>query len=70
MKLTQEQIDRFNAFQASKHVHPLTCADRTHSDGEDVLVATRDGITCPTCGWRQPDNHPTVRMILNADGLG
>lgn len=54
----QATTDRLNAQQHSGRVHPFTCGNRkdiekTHADGEGVLVATRGGWVCPWCDYTQ-----------------
>lgn len=51
-----EQIESINGFQKSGYWHPFTCANREHG-GDDVLVATPDGMECPTCGYTQDWVH-------------
>ena len=54
---TDEQIEAFNESQRRKNNHPLTCGnnrtDEHHLDGEGRLVATRNGLMCPYCDYRQ-----------------
>lgn len=60
---TQEQVDALNASQKDPTRHPYTCGNRkdiqkTHADGEGVLVATLNGWMCPYCDYRQDWSHP------------
>ncbi len=56
--MTDEQIQEFNEYQKSGIFHPFTCGsgnrcDDKHLDGEGLLVATKDGVICPYCDYRQ-----------------
>ena len=65
---TSEQVERLNAWQRDGRVHPFTCGgDRgdvahvtyadEHGTERGELVASRDGWTCPVCGYRQNWAH-------------
>lgn len=59
---TPEQCDTLNAQQQAGEFHPYTCGNRkdiekTHADGEGILVATPDGWVCPWCDYRQDWAH-------------
>lgn len=45
---TDAEVEEINAYQRSGTFHPLTCAN-----GHGDLVATNDGLICPTCEYRQ-----------------
>jgi hypothetical protein len=46
-----EQVAHINEFQREGYMHPFTCPG-AHS-GERNLVATKDGLHCPSCDYRQ-----------------
>jgi len=55
---TDEQVDAINQWQNTSTVHPLTCGsgnrkDEKHLDGEGILVASKDGLVCPYCDYKQ-----------------
>lgn len=62
---TDNQVDLLNAHQSAGRFHPYTCPNRdedTHNwrHGDlGVLVATRDGWTCPDCDYTQGWAHVT-----------
>jgi hypothetical protein len=69
---TDEQVAALNRFQTGGRMHPFTCrhrdqsghVERPHADlGQ--LVATRDGWTCPDCGYTQDWAH---RMMVEPQG--
>jgi hypothetical protein len=66
--MTNEEIEKLNAYQKNPRVHPMTCGnnrtDEKHLDGEGVLVATENGWICPYCDYRQP-YHSVENIILN-----
>ena len=54
------KVEALKAWQASEHVHPLTCGEcpgkmqPLKKGGQVILV-------CPDCGWSQPEDHiPSV----------
>ena len=49
---TDAQVEALNAWQQRGDVHEYTCP-YSHDDGSRVLIATRDGWVCPSCGYRQ-----------------
>lgn len=67
---TKEQVDSLNRYQSDGRFHPFTCGNRkdiqkTHADGEGILVATEDGWICPYCDYKQEWAH---EFMLNYRG--
>lgn len=54
---TDNEVESFNQYQASGVFHEFTCANREHG-GDDVLVATSEMLSCPSCSYRQHWCHP------------
>lgn len=54
MIFTEEQVKNINEFQKSGVMHPFTCGNCGAT-----LVATNDGLICPTegCGYTQDWCH-------------
>lgn len=60
---TQEQIVNINKNQYNSSYHPLTCCggsngqqkgcERVNNEGEGILIAKVDGLTCPCGEYKQ-----------------
>ncbi len=53
---SQKVVETINNFQRLDNFHPLTCGSgnrKGHADGEGILVATKDGLICPFCDYKQ-----------------
>ncbi len=66
---TDDEIEALNSWQKSKLTHPYTCGsgnrtDAAHTDGEGVLVATRDGWICPFCDYTQDWAAPFTAKLI------
>lgn len=48
---TEEQVDNLNRYQKVGFFHEYTCRD--DHDGARAMVATKHGLVCPSCGYRQ-----------------
>jgi hypothetical protein len=73
------QVEAINKYQDNDFVHPLTCGnnrtDENHTDGEGILKATKDGLICPFCDYKQnnvpglvielADYHPLAEFEIN-----
>lgn len=55
MIFTEDQVASINAYQREAPFHPFTCGN--NHDGERELVATVDGLHCPTCDYTQDWVH-------------
>jgi hypothetical protein len=55
-------IKVLNKYQQSGWVHPYTCGDE---NCRDVLIATKDGWTCPSCDYTQSWAHGFHTRRLN-----
>jgi hypothetical protein len=67
---TDEQVAHLNAFQQAGRFHPFTCGLRDqHRDNPGILVAARDGWSCPAngCDYRQNWAHPFMAGPLPPD---
>lgn len=53
---TDEQAAHINEFQRTGYMHPFTCPD-SHRGGDRNLVATNEGLHCPSCNYRQSWVH-------------
>lgn len=51
---TDDQVDSLNEYQTSDVCHPFTCGGEAC---RNVLVATNDGWTCPSCDYTQDWAH-------------
>ena len=51
---TEEQVKNINDFQNSGMFHPFTC---DNDQCREVLVATKNGLECPKCGYKQTFVH-------------
>ena len=53
---TEAQVKSINDFQHAGIFHPFTC-DNSECRGKEpnfgTLIATVDGLTCPTCDYKQ-----------------
>lgn len=65
MRLTDDEIASFDAYQAAGFMHPFTCGNKDRrgefphpNGGDDVLVAMFDGLYCPSCNYCQGWAHP------------
>ncbi len=59
MIFTQDEADSINGFQKAGFFHPFTCA-KDH-EGDRILVASANGLDCPTCGYHQMWVHLFMR---------
>lgn len=62
---TEDQVANLNRYQRAGVCHPFTCGRRDeHRDDPGVLVAGRDGWTCPAdgCDYRQGWAHAFMAM--------
>jgi hypothetical protein len=65
-----ERLDRIAAWQATAHVHPLTCGtDSTHAELRGREIDGRVVLECLTCGRPQHYIPPLpARAALEAHG--
>ena len=65
---TDEQVAKMNEWQACRRVNELTCQEQHRSarlgklPRTKTLVATREGMVCPSCGYTQ---HWALASMLN-----
>ena len=62
---TQEQVDGLNAYQKAGIFHEYTCGNE--HEGNRILVATVNGLRCPTCDYNQVwayDTRPKIDDLM------
>ncbi len=62
-EITNEEIEKLNAFQNERKFHPLTCDRKSKNcevnitprtyEKDGVLIATKDGWVCPCGDYKQ-----------------
>lgn len=50
---TSTEVEGITAWQSNPEVHPLTCPNRAQHEGDGVLTASRDGLSCEECDYTQ-----------------
>lgn len=66
-KFTPAQVAALERYQASEHVHPLTCCDH------QVMRPMEAGLVCPKCGrvqdWAPPECFALAELLDNNELL-
>lgn len=58
---TEQEVKNINDFQVNSPGPKLTC-ENDHGDQNRVLIATKDGLKCPTCGYVQNWCHTFITL--------
>jgi hypothetical protein len=59
---TEEQVKNLEHWQKSGFVHPFTCA-KQGGGKHALLIPSKDGWLCPTCGYTQDWAHGYMANI-------
>lgn len=61
---TDEQVNNLNRYQKLGFIHEFTCGNE--HEGDNTLIATKDGWICPTCDYTQNWCHD---FMLDVDKI-